>query len=140
MEHRAPPISGLLSSTKKPIDISLMSWLTGGIMSLSTDRLLRIPIVGHGVAIDIGVSTPTRRPNCAKAAARLTARDDFPTPPLPEATARTRVLGSSSIERSLSGRPPRSLALSAARSSGVMTSNPSRTAETPSTAPTSRPT
>src|SRR5579875_1466915 len=36
-------------------------------------------------------STPTRRPRPARATARLTVTEDFPTPPLPDATARTRV-------------------------------------------------
>jgi hypothetical protein len=36
-------------------------------------------------------TTPTRRPSAARAAARLTVTEDLPTPPLPEATAYTRV-------------------------------------------------
>ena len=53
--------------------------------------------------------------------------DDLPTPPLPEATAITRVRGSSWIDRSSAGRPPRSFVVSAERSSGLITSNSSRT-------------
>ena len=70
---------------------------------------------------------PTWWPSCDSAAARFAVSVDLPTPPLPEATAITRVRGSSWIERSLSGRPPRSFVVSAERSSGVITSNSSRT-------------
>ena len=36
-------------------------------------------------------TTPTDRPRAASAAARFTVTEDLPTPPLPEATAYTRV-------------------------------------------------
>src|SRR5215471_10813955 len=36
-------------------------------------------------------TTPTESPDRAMAAARLTVTEDFPTPPLPEAMAKTRV-------------------------------------------------
>lgn len=36
-------------------------------------------------------TTPTLRPSAAIAAARFTVTEDLPTPPLPEATAYTRV-------------------------------------------------
>ena len=36
-------------------------------------------------------TTPTDSPSAAIAAARLTVTDDLPTPPLPDATANTRV-------------------------------------------------
>ena len=62
---------------------------------------------------------PTRRPDAANAAARLAVSDDLPTPPLPDATAITRVVGSSWIALSASGRPPRSFVVSAARSVGA---------------------
>ena len=61
---------------------------------------------------------------------------DLPTPPLPDATATTRVPGSSRTSRS--GRPPRSRVASAAFSSGLITSKWSATRETPSTPPTCR--
>ena len=81
------------------------------------------------VAVDVGVEDADPRAPCAaNAAARLTVSVDLPTPPLPEATAITRVVGSSWIALSDSGRPPRSFEVSAARSSGLMTSNSSRTA------------
>ncbi len=81
---------------------------------------------------------PTRRPCAANAAARFAVIDDLPTPPLPEATAITRVVGSSWIALSSAGLPPRSFVVSAIRSSGLITSNSSFTEVTPSTAPTSR--
>src|SRR5438034_269561 len=81
---------------------------------------------------------PTRRPASDSATARLTVRDDFPTPPLPETTATTRVAGSSWIAPSSADTPPRSLCVSAARSSGDITSNASRTDATPGRPPTSR--
>ena len=82
--------------------------------------------------------TPTRRPSDAKAAARLTVSVDFPTPPLPDATAITRVVGSSWIVPVSALLPPRSRVVSAERSSGLMTSKSSATDVTPSTMPTSR--
>ena len=42
-------------------------------------------------------STPTVRPRAASAAARLTVTDDLPTPPLPLATASTRVVDGTSV-------------------------------------------
>ena len=62
---------------------------------------------------------------------------DFPTPPLPDATARTRVAGESEIVRS-AVCPPRRRDTSADFSSGVITSNPSLTRVTPGTSPTCR--
>ena len=42
-------------------------------------------------------STPTVKPVAASAAARLTVTDDLPTPPLPEAIMRTRVVAGPSV-------------------------------------------
>ena len=53
---------------------------------------------------------PTSRPRARSASARLTVSDDLPTPPLPDATAITRVRSSTAICRSPSRRPPRSCA------------------------------
>ena len=50
-----------------------------------------------------------------------TVSDDLPTPPLPEATASTRVFGESRMP--FDSTPPRSFVVSAARSSGDITSN-----------------
>src|SRR5947207_2949955 len=82
-------------------------------------------------------STPTLWPSDDIAVARLTVSDDLPTPPFPDATAITRVVGSSWIALSSAGRPPRSFDVSAARSSGVITSKSRRTDPTPSSPPTS---
>src|SRR5436190_9224982 len=82
-------------------------------------------------------STPTLWPNDDIATARLTVSEDLPTPPFPDATAMTRVVGSSWIALSSAGRPPRSFDVSAARSSGVITSKSRRTDPTPSSPPTS---
>ena len=59
----------------------------------------------------------------------LTVTVDLPTPPLPEATASTRVVAGSWTPRT--SAPPRSWVVSAARSSGDMTSNSSDTEPTP---------
>src|SRR5262245_22110139 len=82
-------------------------------------------------------STPTRSPSSDNAYARFAVSVDFPTPPLPDATATTRVPGDSEIVRSAEC-PPRRRDTSAAFSSGLMTSNPSRTRVTPGTSPTNR--
>src|SRR3954447_15957123 len=74
-------------------------------------------------------STPTSRPRAARAAAMLTVRVDLPTPPFPEATARTRVVAGNWTPRT--SAPPRSCVVSAARSSGDITSNASETDVTP---------
>src|SRR5919197_1365885 len=74
-------------------------------------------------------STPTSRPSVTSAAARFTVSVDLPTPPLPEATAMIRVVAGSWTPRV--SVPPRSLVVSAARSSGVITSNRSSTEATP---------
>ena len=42
-------------------------------------------------------STPTSRPRRARATARLTVTEDFPTPPFPEAMARTRVVAGTAV-------------------------------------------
>ncbi len=47
------------------------------------------------VAVDVGVEDPGLWPSRARAAARFTVSDDLPTPPLPLATASTRVDASS---------------------------------------------
>src|SRR5256714_3560852 len=81
---------------------------------------------------------PVRWPRPANAAARLTDTVDLPTPPLPLAIASTRVDASSEIPLVRSVTPPRSLVVSACRSSGVITSKGGETRSTPGTAPTVR--
>ena len=63
---------------------------------------------------------------------------DLPTPPLPEATAITRVERSSEMPFVRSFTPPRSRVVSAAFSSGLMTSNSSETVSTPGSGESSR--
>ena len=49
-------------------------------------------------------STPTVSPRAASAAARLAVTDDLPTPPLPLATASTRVVDGTSVRRGVLAR------------------------------------
>ena len=72
-----------------------------------------------------------RCPSRSNAAARLTDSVDLPTPPLPLATASTRVEASTEMPFERPVTPPRSRCVSAARSSGLMTSNSSETDSTP---------
>src|SRR6266545_5007713 len=77
-------------------------------------------------------STPTFCPAAASAAARLTVTEDFPTPPLPLATAYTRVSEESLANGiSRSWRPPRSWLCRPRRCSSLITSSSTRTAATP---------
>src|SRR5271166_2709220 len=82
-------------------------------------------------------TTPTFWPEAASAAARFTVTDDLPTPPLPLATAYTRV-SEDGWENGIcgSGRPPRSWVCSARRCSSLITSSSTRTLDTPGTLPT----
>ena len=82
-------------------------------------------------------ATPTFAPDAARAAARFTVTDDLPTPPLPLATAKTRV-SEVGLEKGISGAswPPRSWVCSPRRCSSLITSSSTRTRDTPSTAPT----
>ena len=73
-------------------------------------------------------TTPTLRPSAAIAAARLTVTEDLPTPPLPEATAYTRVSEpgwANGISRSAA--PPRSWVASSSRCSSLITSRSTST-------------
>src|ERR1700683_3006239 len=82
-------------------------------------------------------SRPTFCPAAAMAAARLTVTDDLPTPPLPLATAYTRV-SEDGWENGIcgSGRPPRSWVCRLRRCSSLITSSSTLTEETPATLPT----
>src|SRR5262249_15427712 len=82
-------------------------------------------------------STPTLCPAAASAAARFTVTDDLPTPPLPLATANTRVRDEGSANGTTrSVRPPRSLPCSSRRCSSLITSRCTATPVTPGTADT----
>ena len=79
-------------------------------------------------------TTPTRRPCWARDAARLAVTDDLPTPPLPDATAYTRVSEPARAKgTSRSATPPRSLVFSSPRCSSLMTPSVTVTPVTPST-------
>ncbi len=82
-------------------------------------------------------TTPTFWPEAASAAARFTVTDDLPTPPLPLATAYTRV-SEDGWANGISGsaRPPRSCVCSARRCSSLITSSWTRTEDTPGSLPT----
>src|SRR5215469_14222106 len=81
-------------------------------------------------------TTPTFWPEAARAAARLTVTDDLPTPPLPLATAYTRVSEFGWANGICgSGRPPRSLVCRARRCSSLITSSWTRTEDTPGSLP-----
>src|SRR5215831_15649301 len=82
-------------------------------------------------------STPTLCPAAASAAARFTVTDDLPTPPLPLATANTRVRDEGSANGTTrSVRPPRSLPCSSRRCSSLITSRCTAAPVTPGTADT----
>src|SRR5262245_17205808 len=76
---------------------------------------------------------PTLRPCRAIETARLTVTEDLPTPPLPDATAYTRVSESGRENGiSFSATPPRSWVCNSARCSGDITPSSTSTAVTPS--------
>ena len=81
---------------------------------------------------------PTERPRAASATARLTVSDDLPTPPLPDATAYTRVSEPGFANGiSFAGWPgPRSCSCSPRRCSALITSRSTRTPVTPSSGAT----
>src|SRR5438552_10015956 len=80
--------------------------------------------------------TPTVRPLPARAAARLAVTEDFPTPPFPDAMATTLVLAGISVAGAPSLAFHRARAISAARSSGLISPMRTLTAVTPGTEPT----
>ena len=82
-------------------------------------------------------STPTDRPRAAIAAARLTVTVDFPTPPLPEATAYTRVSELGWANGMTGSRAsPRNCLRSSVRCSSLITSSVTLTAPVPGTSAT----
>src|ERR671920_2526731 len=83
-------------------------------------------------------TTPTDSPRLASAAARFTVTLDLPTPPLPDATAYTRV-SEPGWAKGMTGSAasvPRTVLRSSARCSSLMTSRPTCTDVTPGTAET----
>ena len=82
-------------------------------------------------------STPTDSPRAASAAARLTVTLDLPTPPLPEATAYTRVSDPGWAKGITGSREsPRNCLRSSARCSSFITSRVTVTAPVPGTSTT----
>ena len=85
--------TGWSSRAKKPIEISVTPLASGGTMTSS------ITVGGRSMPSMRGIEKPhtsastaaTLWPRCASATARLVVTDDLPTPPLPDAIARTRV-------------------------------------------------
>ena len=80
--------------------------------------------------------SPTTSPRRARATARLTVTDDFPTPPLPDDTARTRAVAGMSVARARSSwalRRARSMSAlrSAASISPMTTSTEAHAGEAP---------
>ena len=63
-------------------------------------------------------STPTVSPRAASAAARFTVTDDLPTPPLPLATASTRVVDGTSVGAAFSRAFQRARCIAAVFCSG----------------------
>src|SRR3954451_218932 len=83
-------------------------------------------------------TTPTESPRLASAAARFTVTLDLPTPPLPEATAYTRVSepGWANGITGSAASVPRTVRRSSARCSSLITSSTTCTEVTPGTAET----
>ena len=79
---------------------------------------------------------PTRRPLAARAAARLTVTEDLPTPPLPEAIAKTRMVVPGWAKGMTGSAPPRSWSRSALRWASSITSVVTVTSSTPSSSAT----
>src|SRR5690606_23099856 len=78
----------------------------------------------------------TRRPVAARAAARFTVTDDLPTPPLPEATRITLVVGASDVSSGRWATFQRALAIAAAFSAWVISVHSRVTWRTPGSDPT----
>ncbi len=81
-------------------------------------------------------STPTLRPVAAIAAARFTVTDDLPTPPLPEATSTTLVVGASEVSSGRWETFQRALPMAEAFSSWVISVQSRVTLPTPGSDPT----
>ena len=80
--------------------------------------------------------TPTVNPSAAIAQARFTVTDDLPTPPLPEATMTTLVVGDSEVWSGRSAMRRRARSIAVAFSSWVSSDQSIRTFTTPGSPPT----
>ena len=81
-------------------------------------------------------STPTLRPVAAMAAARFTVTDDLPTPPLPEATSTTLVVGARAVSSGRWETLKRALPIAEDFSSWVISVQSRVTLPTPGSDPT----
>ena len=113
------------SSTRKPIDTTLSvpgapaaspafgdrDLVAAAILpSAAAEAAFDAEHARHAEAPDVGVEHADGEPAAASAAARFTVTDDLPTPPLPLATASTRVVDGTSVgAASLAGVEPGAL-------------------------------
>ncbi len=128
-------ITGVSSGTKWPIEITFTPCASRGrIMSLNPTGLPSAPSIRGTLNPHTSASsTPTERPDFARAAARFTVTLDLPTPPLPEAIAMIDVCGENEIFVSgAAGCPPRSCDTSFSRSSPLIGVSSTSTRSTPS--------
>ncbi len=132
------------SSTRNPIDTTLSSpaspapstfgtsivW--GVILPSVPPRRPSTPSMRGTLKPQMSASrTPTVSPLDASAAARLTVTDDLPTPPLPLATAITRVVEGTSVGAAFSRAFQRARCIAAVFCSGVISPYSTATAVTP---------
>ena len=83
------------SSTRKPMDMQTMPCLAMGLILFSvpsSGRVVMPSMRGCDGPKTSASNNPTFNPSLDKATARLTEVVDFPTPPLPEATATTALM------------------------------------------------
>ena len=131
--------TGVLPSVNWAIEMTFTSWAIGG-------RIIDSTWVGRSVVPIIrgmewpwmsASSTPTDSPRVAIAAAKLTVTLDFPTPPLPDATAYTRVSELGWANGMTGSREsPRNCLRNSVRCSSFITSRLTRTAPVPATSAT----
>ncbi len=130
--------TGVLPLVNMPMEMTFTSCADGGMIMFSTG----VPAGDaqhprHRVPVDVGVHHAHLLADAASAAARFTVTDDLPTPPLPLATAYTRVSEDGWANGICgSGRPPRSCVCRARRCSSLITSSSTRTEQTPGSLPT----
>ena len=81
--------TGWLPATNIPIEMTFTPWATGGriISSIRVGAWVMPISPGTEKPYTSASTMPTRRPFAASAQARFTVTEDFPTPPLPLATA-----------------------------------------------------
>ena len=115
-----------LPGTNMPMEMTFTSWATGGriISSTRVGGRSTPSMRGTEKPCTSASTTPTDSPCCCRATARFTVTLLLPTPPLPLATANTRVREPARENgTSFSGVPPRSMVRSSSRCSALMTSS-----------------